>query len=109
MPLLPTACAGDSHIAPLRFLGKYAYGLYIFNSILDPHLERLIPNNLAPIGEIPIVGPIGILALRIALVIPVAMLSYHLLEAPFLKLKVRFNNLSGDSMQRHSAPSCSMG
>ncbi|MGK0185208.1 MAG: peptidoglycan/LPS O-acetylase OafA/YrhL [Verrucomicrobiales bacterium] len=91
-------------LSPLRFLGKYSYGIYIYHSILDAHLERWIPDASGPFATIPILGPFSILIARVALVLPLVLLSFHFLESPFLRLKDRFTTKTNSE----SAPSKSV-
>ncbi|MEZ5326115.1 MAG: acyltransferase [Verrucomicrobiales bacterium] len=75
---------------PLRLLGKYSYGLYIYHSIFDAHLEGWIPDESGPFANLPVIGPVSVFVARVAIILPITLLSYHLLEAPFLRLKDRF-------------------
>jgi peptidoglycan/LPS O-acetylase OafA/YrhL len=77
--------------APLRWLGRYSYGLYVFNSIFLLAAEQsFLMRSLVAWSGSTIVGRVlhliaGSLATFLA-----AWLSWHLLEQPFLKLKRRF-------------------
>lgn len=75
----------------LRWLGKYSYGLYVFHGIVAyalgahhvlPHFERLIGSRL---------GGLLLQALAATLFsIGLAVVSYEVFEAPFLRLKKWF-------------------
>jgi peptidoglycan/LPS O-acetylase OafA/YrhL len=64
---------------PLRFFGKYSYGLYVIHELWRPALVKLIPPNLA--GQA--IWFLGTLALNLT----VAVASYHLFESRFYRLK----------------------
>jgi peptidoglycan/LPS O-acetylase OafA/YrhL len=75
----------------LRFLGKYSYGIYVFHFSIDGFLKiplrahlnaHLHSKGLSVLLEGVIVG---------ALSVAVAMLSYHLFEVHFLRLKRYFS------------------
>ena len=72
-----------TNFGPLRFLGKYSYGFYVYHVILRPII-------IQPWAKLT-----SHLAFRIsvcvdfAIVLAVSVASYHLLEYPFLKLKER--------------------
>ena len=67
---------------PLVYLGQISYGLYVYH-ILAHHLV---------VGYLP-VGVAGTLVVGFALTLAMAMVSYHVLERPFLKLKQRFTHV----------------
>jgi len=72
----------------LRWIGKYSYGIYVFH--LPLHLllgKRLLGDHREPAGLLLGFGyPLAMGAVTLLL----AMASYHVLEAPFLRLKSRF-------------------
>jgi peptidoglycan/LPS O-acetylase OafA/YrhL len=75
----------------LRFYGKYSYGLYVYhysvNGFLSAPARAFANNHLHSKG-------LGVLAgacLVMAVTVPIAVLSYHFYEAPFLKLKRFFS------------------
>lgn len=89
-------CVGDERQAllgrafatkPLRFLGKYSYGLYVYHPFVfersNALLERLgfgpQPSWSLPVFAVGVVATIG-----------VAWLSWQIIESPFLRLKDRF-------------------
>jgi peptidoglycan/LPS O-acetylase OafA/YrhL len=75
----------------LRFLGKYSYGIYVFHYSIDGFLKapirsflnaHLHSKGLSVLIEALIVGVLSVI---------VAMLSYHLFEVHFLRLKRYFS------------------
>jgi len=74
-----------SKYAPLIYLGKISYGLYIFHlaglQIARALLGFTLKNNFSAVS-------VALLGFVLTLVF--AVVSYHLLEKPFLKLKKRF-------------------
>jgi peptidoglycan/LPS O-acetylase OafA/YrhL len=74
----------------LRFFGRYSYGLYVFHYSLDqsitPHIRRLVDAHFHSKALAVLAGACVVLTASILL----ALLSYHLYEAPFLKLKRYF-------------------
>jgi peptidoglycan/LPS O-acetylase OafA/YrhL len=71
----------------LRFFGRYSYGLYIIHGALMPVLLSYDP----PWVQIyPIVGVFTLCAIRVAVCVPIALLSWHLIEAPALNFKRAF-------------------
>lgn len=71
----------------LRFFGRYSYGLYVFHYSVDNSLSLPLRESLRARGA---PNPVAILGAAIAVLgISVAMsvLSYHLYEVHFLKLK----------------------
>jgi len=79
---------------PLRVLGKYSYGLYVLHVPLQPLYLRLFPPaRLGALGAglghtgSRLVGLLGFTALAAGVTLGLAMLSFHLFERPFLRLK----------------------
>jgi peptidoglycan/LPS O-acetylase OafA/YrhL len=71
----------------IRFFGRYSYGLYVFHYSVDSSLSlplraflytHGVPKPLAILG-----GAVVVLAISLV----IAVLSYHLYEVHFLKLK----------------------
>jgi peptidoglycan/LPS O-acetylase OafA/YrhL len=84
-------------VKPMRFLGKYSYGLYVLHVILFSYLEVPLRNALSRIHvgrglSVVIVGVVGFTASILA-----AVLSYQLYERHFLKLKRFFDYRRSDS------------
>jgi peptidoglycan/LPS O-acetylase OafA/YrhL len=76
----------------MRILGRYSYALYIFHALVLQYLNEHMPWTLMP----PLVWgshvPIGILVIPLVAVLSfvLALLSWNLLEKPFLSLKRYF-------------------
>lgn len=68
----------------LRMLGKYSYGMYLVHPPAY-HLVRYLEERLG----LPSTGPWNI-PLAIGATLLIALLSFHLLESPFLAMKGRF-------------------
>lgn len=74
----------------LRFYGRYSYGLYLFHFAPAKYLERyLLPNVSAHIQSALIAGIID-LAIVLGASTGLAVLSFHFIEEPFLRMKRRF-------------------
>ena len=69
--------------SPLVYLGKVSFGIYIYHTVAIRASERLLERA-------EIVHPAAVLALTVILACLAAMISYKLLETPFLRLKERF-------------------
>jgi peptidoglycan/LPS O-acetylase OafA/YrhL len=71
---------------PLRFLGTYSYGLYVFHGLLEPVFAPWRSPDV-----LPALSPAGrslvAIALWAAASLALALLSKRLLEDPFLRLK----------------------
>jgi peptidoglycan/LPS O-acetylase OafA/YrhL len=74
---------GFFNYAPFRFLGKISYGLYLIHLFMWPLFDWLAAHS-SLVREVP-----PSLA-RLGLTILLATAMWHLLEAPILKLKGRF-------------------
>jgi peptidoglycan/LPS O-acetylase OafA/YrhL len=77
---------------PLRFLGKYSYGLYVFHMPITFLLSKngVTAYSLARGIGAPLLGRVCFIALAMILSIVVALVSWHVWEKHFLKLKARF-------------------
>lgn len=84
---LAVAC----NLAPLRSLGRYSYGLYVYNSIfiLCAEGSSLLPRLVSWSGSTTL-GRLLFIVLAASSTLAVAWLSWHLLERPFLRLKRYF-------------------
>jgi len=71
------------NFAPLRFLGKISYGLYLIHLFMWPLFDWLS-------GHYPALGHVPADVARLGLTILLATGMWHLVEAPILKLKGRF-------------------
>lgn len=77
---------------PLVFLGKISYGLYVFHFPVTLEVNRIVVSQ----GLAPRQSPTDFaMVLAIALLITVALsvISWFVLERPFLKLKTRFEDV----------------
>jgi peptidoglycan/LPS O-acetylase OafA/YrhL len=74
---------GFFNFAPFRFLGKISYGLYLIHLFMWPLYDWLAA-HYAVLGDVP---P---LAARFGLTVLLATAMWHLVEAPILRLKARF-------------------
>jgi peptidoglycan/LPS O-acetylase OafA/YrhL len=95
--LLVAALDGDQHplisralsSTPLRFLGRYSYGLYVFHHLLVFPLATALPlvawTPRFAGSRLP--GQLLFVLAATAASIAVAMLSWYCLEQPFLRLK----------------------
>jgi peptidoglycan/LPS O-acetylase OafA/YrhL len=71
----------------LRFFGKYSYGLYVFHFLLQPWLDKMFWY----VPSIPVVSLIIHMLALTGVSLAVALVSWHLYEKQFLKLKKHFN------------------
>ena len=75
----------------LRFFGKYSYGLYVFHSLLAPVFDLAFPaRDLKHLFHSYLLGAGVSVLLSLGASIAAAMLSFHLYEKHFLKLKRLF-------------------
>jgi peptidoglycan/LPS O-acetylase OafA/YrhL len=78
-------------ISILRFLGKISYGLYMFHWPMHYFLRKDIFIFFDSIFEIPVIYNNLITALStMTIAILLSLISYHLFEMKFLKLKQKF-------------------
>lgn len=87
-------------VKPLRFFGRYSYALYVFH---QPIVLEVVAAGVS-VAAFPVIlgsrvpAQLTFAALGIAASTGLALLSWSLLESPFLRLKKRFNY----SVARHS-------
>jgi peptidoglycan/LPS O-acetylase OafA/YrhL len=67
----------------LRFFGKYSYGIYVFHYLFEPWLDKWFWY----LPSVPLASILLHLILALAATLAVAMVSWHLYEKQFLKLK----------------------
>lgn len=101
----PTATSPFARLfvtAPLRALGKYSYALYVFHQPVALMLVGLgfSAAIIPPIAGLGLPGEIVYAAFAGAISLIAAMLSWHLYEKHFLKLKDRFSHRQTDSQPR---------
>jgi peptidoglycan/LPS O-acetylase OafA/YrhL len=71
------------NFAPLRLLGRYSYGFYVYHVLIYQPLVGFVLNRWRV--------PLAILyTVDFFIILGVSALSYHLLEMPFLRLKKHF-------------------
>jgi peptidoglycan/LPS O-acetylase OafA/YrhL len=72
---------------PLRFLGKYSYGIYLFHYLLLPLYEKILPRErmIFVLGSYPFASMVFTF-MATALTVQLAWISWHLFERHFLKL-----------------------
>jgi peptidoglycan/LPS O-acetylase OafA/YrhL len=86
----------------LRFFGKYSYGLYVYHYSLDEMLTHRIRIAVGTSLHSKALGVLAGAIVVMAVTIPVALLSYHFFEAPFLRLK-RYFSYNGKSPSTNPA------
>ncbi|WP_182277859.1 acyltransferase [Granulicella sp. 5B5] len=90
LSLQPGSAAGRLFsIAPLRTLGTYSYGLYIYHELIAALLKAPLRAMLEA-HHSKLFAVLAGAALLTALSLAVSVLSYHLFEQPFLRLKRYF-------------------
>jgi peptidoglycan/LPS O-acetylase OafA/YrhL len=88
-PSNPLAIA--MNLPPLRFLGRYSYGLYVYNSIFILIAEGLsLPSRLVSWSGSIVLGRFLFVAIAGFSTLATAWVSWHAFEKHFLKLKKHF-------------------
>ncbi|SIO62464.1 Peptidoglycan/LPS O-acetylase OafA/YrhL, contains acyltransferase and SGNH-hydrolase domains [Singulisphaera sp. GP187] len=81
------------NLGVLRSLGRYSYGIYVYNSIFILVADGLsVPSRVAAWTDSVAVERLVYVALATVSTLSMAWLSWHLLEKHFLKLKVHFES-----------------
>jgi peptidoglycan/LPS O-acetylase OafA/YrhL len=99
-----TICNQLFTLSPLRFLGKYSYGLYVFHFLLHPWLDAhfwLFP-------YLPLLSLAAHMVGAVTATLVVALISWHCYERLFLELKHRYDDKavpeSGEEDVKESDP-----
>jgi peptidoglycan/LPS O-acetylase OafA/YrhL len=73
----------------LRFLGKYSYSLYIWHTATGGFVRRagVKQSHLLELWNSGLAASLAVLVVKILVSICVAMVSYRLIELPFLRLR----------------------
>jgi peptidoglycan/LPS O-acetylase OafA/YrhL len=72
----------------LRFFGKYSYGLYVFHFFVALQFARIIPpQDLIHIVQSESLGALLFISILFLVSVSMAVLSWHMYEKQFLKLK----------------------
>jgi peptidoglycan/LPS O-acetylase OafA/YrhL len=91
-------------LAPLRFLGRYSYGIYVYHELVHKTLQlRLLPVLVRLTKSISI-GSMLFFVLALTFNLAVAILSYHCFEIHFLRLNRYFRLRSERDLQLSAAP-----
>jgi len=93
-------------LRPLRFFGKYSYGLYIYHSVLPMFLLPPLLRVLAPLAVHGHTMAVHLLTLftELAAATVVSVLSYRYFESPFLRLKKHFEYFTRPTIPELSDP-----
>jgi peptidoglycan/LPS O-acetylase OafA/YrhL len=97
------------HSPVLRFFGKYSYAMYVFQLPLIPLLAPLItPEGVCSRLQSVFAGRLVYIGVMTTITTGAAVLSWHLYEKHFLRLKSRFSPSSnephgGDAVRNEAA------
>ena len=72
----------------LRFFGRYSYGLYLWHYIFSAQVEHFY-RRMAAVIPFPTIASLLSFTIAVLGAIAIAMLSFHFIETPFLRLKHR--------------------
>lgn len=78
-------------LAPLRFFGKYSYGIYVLHVIFLSFLDHYFRSHLFAITHSKLLAVVGSGLLSLVIGVVAAFLSYHLYEKRFLRMKRYFD------------------
>lgn len=78
--------------SPLRFYGKYSYGMYVIHALMMSALLLLFPTDkwMAAFADRTMLGSVSLTFVKIAICTVLAIISFHCYEMPFLRLKRYF-------------------
>jgi peptidoglycan/LPS O-acetylase OafA/YrhL len=86
--------------APLRLVGRYSYGLYVYHIPVVGILEAIVFNRLPTRLQMNLGVDIAFVALLLAFTFAIARISYERFEAPILGLKRYFEPVTGNATPR---------
>jgi peptidoglycan/LPS O-acetylase OafA/YrhL len=94
-----TSIARQLDITPMRFFGKYSYGLYVIHGALGPLLATAIPTGawIAAFNGWTLLAAFLLAAIKIAICTGLAIVSYHFYEVRFLRLKRFFERTPNEA------------
>ncbi len=76
-------------VRPLRFFGRYSYGLYIYQGLLlKPLMHRV--HSVQGLVHSEALGGLLFIFLAMSILLAISMASYHFFEEPLLRLKRNF-------------------
>jgi peptidoglycan/LPS O-acetylase OafA/YrhL len=75
----------------LRFLGKYSYGIYVYHLMISIFVTWLAKDFLTRHIHSKALYHLAMMSSTLLITIPLALVSYHFYEQPFLRLKRYFN------------------
>jgi peptidoglycan/LPS O-acetylase OafA/YrhL len=76
---------------PMRFLGKYSYGIYVLHVLVLSAMNLPLRAALLGVTHSKLVAVVGAGVTSLAVSVGAAYLSYHFYERPFLRLKHHFD------------------
>lgn len=82
--------------APVRYVAKISFGIYIWQEIILTLIQRLDPGSFGASSDNVVTGWLQSCALAAALVLLVGSLSYHLLERPAIEFGNRLTSRPPD-------------
>ncbi len=78
---------------PLRVVGRYSYGFYVYHVLLNPLLHNYLwPLSHPAVTKLDRIHQFLSIGVDYVLILAISAASYHYLEEPFLRLKDRFTN-----------------
>jgi peptidoglycan/LPS O-acetylase OafA/YrhL len=77
-------------VAPLRFFGRYSYGMYVYHQIFQSYMMKYIFPAAVRVFHSQVIGAIAYFLSAILLVTAVSVLSYEMFEIKFLRMKRLF-------------------
>jgi peptidoglycan/LPS O-acetylase OafA/YrhL len=87
----------------LRFFGKYSYGIYVFHQIAWTFSAGGVALFLKNYIHSKVLFHILSTVIELGITIPIAVLSFHFFETPFLRLKKYFNYVRPEVSHRIEA------
>lgn len=78
-------------LAPLRFFGKYSYGIYVLHVIFLSFFVHYFRRHILAVTHSKLLSVVGAGLISLAIGVAAAYLSYHLYEKKFLRMKRYFD------------------
>jgi peptidoglycan/LPS O-acetylase OafA/YrhL len=77
------------NLRPLRFIGRYSYGMYVYHLLFWPGLSWILPWLQSRLHSV-VLGGVGYMLVMLGGTMVMAVASYELYEKQWLRLKSRF-------------------